>query len=304
MSSSASSIAWINRGGPNGSWGEPAALALPADARGLLLAEGVFETVLVHDGRPRLLVQHLARWQGSATLLGLPVPPDATQITPLVGEAIMRSGIDNGALRLNWCRSSSARGLEPMAPGHGGDALLWLQLSSAKPSFAPVTVIVSATEVRQATSLLSRCKSFAYGSALIARRQARAAGADDALLTSSAGGLCCATSANLLVRRDGRWLTPPLASGCLPGIMRQIALNLGVAVEATISTEQLSCSDGALLLNSLGCRPIRGLCRGTDRGQDSLTTIRADQAEQLWRQLLEAGSAKGAAQKQPWVEMR
>lgn len=304
MSPSPPSIAWINRGGPDGSWGAPAALALPADARGLLLAEGVFETVLVQHGRPRLLAAHLARWQGSAGLLGLPAPPGEELIAPLVREAISRSGIEHGALRLNWCRGSSARGLEPIAPDAAGETLCWLQLSSAEPCFAPLTVIVSATEMRQASSLLNRCKSFDYGSALIARRQAREAGADDALLPSSAGGLCCGTSANLLMRRDGRWHTPPLASGCLPGIMRQRALDLGLAVETPIRTEMLNRSDGALLLNSLGCRPIHELSCGRGHGSTTLTRIDPAQAEGFWRRLLDAGGASEGAQKQPWVEMR
>jgi branched-subunit amino acid aminotransferase/4-amino-4-deoxychorismate lyase len=304
MSPGAPSIAWINRGGPDGRWGAPGALALPADARGLLLAEGVFETVLVQGGRPRLLAAHLERWHQGATLLGLPAPPGRALIAPLAGEAISRSGIDSGALRLNWCRGSSARGLEPIAPDAPDGALCWLQLSSAEPRFAPVRVIVSATEMRQAKSLLSRCKTFAYGSALIARRQAREAGADDALLTSSAGGLCCASSANLLIRLDGRWLTPPVASGCLPGIMRQRALDLGVAIEAAISTKALRRSDGALLLNSLGCRPIHGLCRSDGQEPATLVAIGATEAERFWRRLLESDGASDGAQKQPWVEMR
>ena len=41
--------------------------------------------------------------------------------------------------------------------------------------------------------------------------------------------LCCGTAANLLVRREGRWLTPPLSSGCLPGVMRRLSLPLGLA---------------------------------------------------------------------------
>ena len=203
-----------------------------------------------------------------------------------MAEAIARSGISSGALRLNWSRGSpadpAARGLDPTA---ACEPRFWLQLSPAEPCFAPVRVIVSPTEIRSATSLLSRCKTFAYGPALVARRQAAAANADDALLASSAGGLCCGTAANLLVQREGHWLTPPLASGCLPGVMRARALALGLAQEAglgELDETALRSSQGALMLNSLGCRPISHL--GTAalawKGDAGL------QAEQLWRQLL------------------
>jgi branched-subunit amino acid aminotransferase/4-amino-4-deoxychorismate lyase len=301
MNASGASIAWINRGAPGGCWGAPNALTLPADARGLLLAEGVFETVLVLGARPQLLAAHLQRWQRGAAVLGLAPPPEASQIEDLLLQAIARSGIDTGALRLNWCRGSAPRGLAPPEPPGATDSgeLFWLQLSAMAPSFEPVRVIVSPSEQRQATSLLSRCKSFGYGSALIARRQAHGAGADDALLTSSAGGLCCGTAANLLIQGDNGWLTPPLSSGCLPGVMRQQAIASGLIRETPISTSDLLASPGALLLNSLGCRPIRspevsdptveshGTCIGPR------ATVNPAQAEHFWRRLLEEAGASG-----------
>ena len=290
MSSSTASIAWVSRGDGDGWWGTPSELNLPADARGLLLAEGVFETVLVLDGRPRLLAAHLQRWQRGAAVLGLAPPPPPARIEALVQQAIARSGIETGALRLNWCRGSGPRGLAPVGATESGE-LFWLQLSAMVPSFDPLTVIISPSEQRLATSLLSHCKSFGYGSALIARRQASAAGADDALLTSSAGGLCCGTAANLLVQGDEGWLTPPLESGCLPGTMRQQAIDRGLARECPVTTADLLASAGALLLNSLGCRPIR--CpqhRGSHMGDGPRVgpraTVSPELAEQLWRRLL------------------
>jgi branched-subunit amino acid aminotransferase/4-amino-4-deoxychorismate lyase len=271
-------LAWIGDPAGAGRWGHPAELGVPLHDRGLLLADGLFETVLVERGQPWLLADHLERLERSAALLELPPPPGAAYLEPLVAEAIARSGIRSGALRLNWSRGSptdaASRGLTaaPCQP------LCWLQLSPAIPSFEPVAVIVSPTEERSATSLLSRCKTFAYGPSLVARRQAAAAGADDALLTSSAGGLCCGSAANLLVQREGRWLTPPLASGCLPGVMRARTLALGLAEEATVNEDDLRASQGALLLNSLSCRPI---------GRLGSTPLQAsDQAEPFWRQLL------------------
>ena len=297
QNSGALSIAWIGEPmapagdgaspGDAGRWGAPGELSLPLDDRGLTLADGLFETVLIEQGRPRLLGEHWRRWHDSAALLAMAPPPAEALLTPLIAEAVLRSGICSGALRLNWTRGSGgpgSRGLDLPGPGAPQPPhRFWLQLVPWTPLFSPVAVLVSPTERRCATSLLSRCKTFAYGPSIQARRQARAAGADDALLLSSDGSLCCATAANLLLRVDGRWLTPPLASGCLPGVMRQRALADGLVEEAPLPPQRLRAGNSAgpaLLLNSLGCRPIRS-CDG-----HPLQVMTPEDAERFWRALL------------------
>lgn len=288
-------LAWIDAPTPEGRWGHPDALALPLSDRGLLLADGIFETVLVQRGRHRLLAEHLARWHAAAALLGMEPPPDGQQVGRLVSEAILRSGITTGALRLNWSRGSptaaSSRGIA--IPEHCRHRF-WLQLTPAAPSFAPLTALVSATERRDPLSLLNRCKTFAYGSAIQARRLAAAAGADDALLISTGGELCCGTTANLLLRRGDHWVTPPLASGCLPGVMRARALVLGLAEEAVVHPADLPTCSGALLLNSLGCRPIHQLLSPAgdqtlawpQQGEAGWASALAREAARLWQRLL------------------
>ena len=64
-------LAWID-----GQWGPPEQLTLPLNDRGLQLAEGLFETVLLRRGVPVLLDQHLQRWRNGADVLGLAPPPD------------------------------------------------------------------------------------------------------------------------------------------------------------------------------------------------------------------------------------
>ncbi len=279
---SAAALAWIGNPGGEGRWGSPETLAIALNDRGLLLADGLFETVLVEHGRPQLLAEHIQRWHHSAALLGMAPPPALEPIEALAREAVQRSGITTGALRLNWSRGGGGRGID--LPADGGERRFWLQLAPASPGFEPLAVIVSPTERRCATSVLSRCKTFAYGPSIQARRQARAAGADDALLTSTAGGLCCGTTANLLVEIGGRWLTPPLSSGCLPGVMRQRALALQLADEATAPVEDAAAAQGAItaawLLNSLSCRPISSI--------NGHQLARCDRAasERFWRRLL------------------
>ncbi|MCP9835378.1 MULTISPECIES: aminotransferase class IV [unclassified Cyanobium] len=275
-------IAWIDAPAPDGTWGDPDQLSLPLNDRGLLLADGLFETVLIQAGCPRLLAEHLGRWQAAAASLGLAAPPGADRVLPLLSEAVARSGLcGDGALRLNWSRGSGGgqRGLALPGPGEPqGRHRFWLQLSPWTRASTPLAVIVSRLERRNSGSLVSRCKTFAYAGAIQALREARAAGADDALLLGGGGDLCCGTSANLLVRRGAGWITPPLASGCLPGVMRGRALALGLACEGRLVLADLLASEGALLINSLGCRPIRR-CEGRDLPLPS-------GAEDLWEQLL------------------
>ena len=245
----------------NGEWGSADALGMPLTDRGLQLADGLFETVLIQHGSAQLLSEHLQRWQRSATLLGMAAPPTRPWLEQLVGEAISRAGLNTtgtaGAMRLNWSRgSSSGRGIGlPTADPDPTHHRFWLTLQPHQPDFAPTKAWISAQEQRNTNSVLSRCKTLTYGQAIQARREAQAQGAELALLRNTSGDLCCSDSANLLVKRQGAWITPPLSSGCLPGVMRARALKQRLVRETTIGAA-LRANDQVLLINSLGCRSL------------------------------------------------
>ena len=145
-------VAWID-----GQWGTAASLQLPLDDRALLLADGLFETVLIHNGEPQLLQEHLQRRSDSAVLLGMDPPPQRDALGPLIEGAIQRSQLSeaHGALRLNWSRGSTPqRGIGLPAPGHHR---FWLTLQACAPTFSAVTTITSRHERRNASSRLTRC---------------------------------------------------------------------------------------------------------------------------------------------------
>ncbi|MEE2696396.1 MAG: aminotransferase class IV [Cyanobacteriota bacterium] len=157
-----------------------------------------------------------------------------------------------------------------------------MTLQPWEPNFQPLTAVISRLERRNCDSVLSHCKTFAYGQAVQARREATQQGCDDALLLNTRGELCCSTTANLLLKSGeemgGPWRTPPLSSGCLPGVMRARALQQGLAVEAELG-DRLGPDDQLLLINSLSCRGVLNL------DQQCLKT-QALAGESLWQALL------------------
>jgi len=286
-SADTATIAWIDGPGDGGTWGPPEQLALPLADRGLALSDGLFETILIQNGEPQLLEAHLERWRQSAARLGMAAPPEADRLRPLVAEAIERSGSSGAALRLNWSRGNAGRGIA-LAPDDGPPShRFWLQLSPWRPGFEAVSCIISQNERRNPASQISACKTFAYGWAVQARREAQQRDADEALLVNTAGQLCCATTANLLLLIEGRWLTPPLASGCLPGIMRAQGLAQGWLQEAELWPVDLDRCKAGLLINSLDCRPLVG-----KRHHDGTNQALGQSARSLWERCL-AGRSQG-----------
>ncbi len=96
-------------------------------------------------------------------------------------------------------------------------------------AFQPVRLATSAIR-RNETSPLSRIKSLAYLDNVLAFRQAQAAGADDALVLNTAGHVASTAMANLFLIQDGELVTPPVADGARPGVMRGLVLGLATSL--------------------------------------------------------------------------
>ena len=243
-------LGWIN-----GQWGNFKDLKIPINDRGLNFADGIFETILILNGIPQLINEHLDRWKKSANILNMNPPPSKDWLTTLIQEGIKRAELDkvNGVIRINWTRGTSEqRGIDVnKASRH----CFWLEIDSYQPNFKSISTIISQSERRNSLSRLSYCKTFSYNQGIQARLEAKNAGFDDALLLNIQGEICCATTANIIIKRKNNWLTPPSNSGCLPGIMRQRGIDLNVIKEKFIETTPVD-DDEWFLINSLSCRPI------------------------------------------------
>ncbi|MCI3181243.1 4-amino-4-deoxychorismate lyase [Caulobacter sp. CCUG 60055] len=229
---------------------------LPADDRGFALGDGLFETVLALDGRLIRWGEHMARLRRGCAALDLPAP-DLAVVLAAAAEALAQAGLTRGraAVRVSVTAGSGGRGLDrPMEPAPR--VVATASPSPAPPADAPPVRLAVATIRRNETSPAARCKTLAYLDNLLARRQARAAGADDAVMLNLAGAPACATAANLFWMREGRLFTPALACGVLDGIMRHAVLDaaagLGIeTVEAVADLSELAQAEAVFLSNSL-----------------------------------------------------
>ena len=251
-------------------------MTVPADDRGLLLGDGLFETVLFRAGEPVLWDAHLARLRRGCGVLGLP-PPDPALLANEAALALAAAGLldARAAVRLTWTAGSGGRGLiRPEAPV---PRLIVTAAASSKP--LGDAAVITASVRRNAASPASRLKSLSYLDNVLARREAADAGADEALMLNTDGRIAGASAANLFWIAEGRLSTPALAAGVLDGIMRgaviEAAHRLGAPVQEVLTGPPIA--EAMFLTNSLiGIRRIARLDDAQIGSHPLLATLQND----------------------------
>ena len=112
---------------------------------------------------------------------------------------------------------------------------------------------------RNERSPLAGLKSLNYLDAVLARREAAAAGADDAILLNTRDRVAEATAANVFCVLAGELVTPPLADGVLPGIMRACVMEATPVTERSIGAGELASAREIFLTSSLSLRSVVAL---------------------------------------------
>lgn len=232
--------------------------------RGFLYGDGLFETLRVSYGRPFCWEQHLERLERGAQLLQIALPFNRDSLRSLAAELIRQNQLPDCLLRLSLSRGTGRRGYSPKGAGAATFALSLHPCRSNASSLGGWHVITSAVRLF-AEDPLAQCKTANKLPQILARAQADALGADEALLLNSRAEAAESTSGNLFWVKAGRICTPPLSSGILPGITRAVILELAhrltlPAQEVSITLDQLKLTDGVFLtLSSLGVVEVLSL---------------------------------------------
>lgn len=232
-------------------------LPIERGERGLLLGDGLFETILVLNRTPLWGNMHFLRLEASAQELGLPFDRDALDdaVTDILSDAPQAHQV----LRVTLTRGTGVRGLA--ADGTSPSLLLTLDPFDPALMFKPATL--ATTKIRRSpTSIASRHKTLSYIDNIAAAREAAAKGAEDALMLNTRGAAACSTIANLFLLKGRTLVTPARDQGILTGIMRQAlphaCARIGFATEErAVKPSELRKADAVFLTNSLRfIRPV------------------------------------------------
>ncbi|MFZ0160011.1 MAG: aminotransferase class IV [Kineosporiaceae bacterium] len=186
---------------------------------GLTVGDGVFETCKVLDGAVFALTRHLRRLERSARVLGLRCPEPQT-----VRAATTQLLAAEGPLPLGRLRITVTGGAGPLGSDRGdAPPTVILALGAASP-WPDRIAVVTVPWPRNEHSAVAGAKTTSYAENVIALQRAHEQGAHEALLPNTAGMLCEGTGSNVVLDLDGRLVTPPLTSGCLAGITRELFL--------------------------------------------------------------------------------
>jgi branched-chain amino acid aminotransferase len=214
--------------------------------RGFLYGDSVYEVVRTYRGKPFELGPHLRRLAHSAARIGLTLRWDATRTEvelertlaaaarlppepPDPASAPWNAG--EWSARIVMTRGAGELGLDP---GLAVDPLaaILLQPVAGPPARAyaeGVKVVLASAPRPPPEAVDPTAKTGAHLGQVLAVAEARAAGAEEALLRDARGQLTEGVSSNLFTVRDGRLVTPPLQAGILEGVTRGVVLELARA---------------------------------------------------------------------------
>lgn len=216
---------------------------------GLLVGDGVFETMAVRNGRIIGLREHWQRLERSCAVLGL-TAMDQAELCGAIGAVMRGNGLLDARVRV-----TQTSGAGPLGSDRGTEQGTRLVAATPLNTWPPVEKVCLVPWTRNENGALAGVKSISYAENVLALAEAKRRGCGEALVANTRGELCEGTGSNVFVVLEGRLHTPPLASGCLAGVTRLLVLQACAAAgidcaETPLPAEVLTRCEEAFLTSS------------------------------------------------------
>lgn len=234
----------------NGQWLALKDFPVLSQDRGLLHGLGLFETMLASEGRLVFAERHLTRLRVACERLGWVV--DLPDVRKIAADLLVSNGLTNARARIRLTITAGSGSLADLRMGD--DRMVWMTAHSCE--LPPNSLAIGISPwLRNEHSPLAGLKCAAYAENLIALDRARKHGFDETLFFNTSGKLCEAAMANVFLVKNGKLSTPPLESGCLPGITREMVIEWsairGIPCDVrTLTSVELQAADECFLTSS------------------------------------------------------
>lgn len=196
---------------------DPAAMAISAIDHGITVGDGVFETAKVVDNEVFALRRHAERLDRSLAGLGLPAADRAVIEKGIA--AVLDEPMAFG--RVRWTVTA---GIGPLGSDRGDGGFTYIVTASAVPTPPTSTGIVVVPWTRNENAATAGLKTTSYADNVVALAYAKERGGGEAIFANTRGELCEGTGSNIFVVVGEEIVTPPLSSGALAGVTRELVL--------------------------------------------------------------------------------
>lgn len=202
--------------------------------RGFLFADGIYEVSAVLGGQLVDNEAHLARLERSVAAIDLPLPVTLERLVALEEELVKRNGLDEGLVYMQVTRGAADRDFTFPA-GVRPTLVMFTQERAISRSAAAETgiAVISVEEIRWQRRDI---KSVALLAQVLAKQQAKEAGAQEAWMVEDGYVTEGASSSAFIITKTGTLVTRPLSNAILAGITRKAAMAL--AAEANLEVEE------------------------------------------------------------------
>jgi branched-chain amino acid aminotransferase len=227
------------------------------DDRGFLLGDGVFETMRSYNHKVFRLGRHLNRFFDALAIIHLSVPYQPKELEKAIYNTIQANRIQEAYIRLTVTRGQGKKGIdlpEKLSPTIIIDAREFVPYPLSLYKEGLRTAI---SGIRQNLSSPIACiKSLNFLDHILARVEARQKGLDEAILLNTDGFVSEGTVSNIFMVKQGVLITPCIESGILPGITREVVIELalkeGIRIEErNISPSELTEAEECFFTNTL-----------------------------------------------------
>jgi len=206
---------------------------------GLLYGDGVFEGIREYKGIVFKLKEHIDRLYRSAHVLTLKIPLTKEEILQAVVETLRKNKLKDSYIRLVVTRGSGDLGLDPRKCPKPSVIIITdtisLHVTGAKEN--GITTMFSWVRRNPVDATSHEIKSLNYLNSVLAKIEANASGADEALCLESNGYIAEGVGENIFIVKNNELLTPPTSTGALEGITAEvtgkIAAKLGIKLTVT-----------------------------------------------------------------------